>query len=549
MYAAERKDPVNTLERLRSRDPGLSALRRSCRAGIVGPALFAVCMELIGNPAMAIFAAFGAIGTLLFVDFTGPVRERLAAQGGFVLTGAVFICIGTPASRTVWLAAVCMLVVAFAVLFAGTVSSVLASASTGLLVSFILPVALPAPASAIPERLAGWLLAGVSSMIAITVLWPAPTREPLRLATAKACTLLAERLRAEVDCVRGGFESRHRDVLDASAAEAEAAVAALRTSFFATPYRPAGLTTEARTLVRLTDQLLWLETTLAHMPLDVDPGPADSAVCEVKLAAADLLENGARHLRPATGDTDDLEHGLRRLRDARTAMERVVTSALPPPRTATGRGTPDTSVAGLLDSLEPGFRAQEMSYVITAIAVTIRRTVAARRRTWWQHVLGRRPEDVPSSLSSAQERAGAHIDRHSVWLHNSIRGAVSLGLAVLVAELIGVQHSFWVAFGTMAVLRSNALITGQSAVRALLGTVGGIIIGGGLILAVGSNITVFWFLLPVAVVSTGSRPPPSPSRRVRPASPPHCSSCSRSSSRPAGNSGSSGSRMSRSAVS
>ena len=43
---------------LRARNAGLSALRRSARAAIVMPALFALCEEVIGNPTMALFAAF-----------------------------------------------------------------------------------------------------------------------------------------------------------------------------------------------------------------------------------------------------------------------------------------------------------------------------------------------------------------------------------------------------------------------------------------------------------------------------------------------------------
>ena len=48
-----------------------------------------------------------------------------------------------------------MTVVAFAILFAGVVSSVLAGATTTLLLAFILPVSLPGPASPIPDRVAG----------------------------------------------------------------------------------------------------------------------------------------------------------------------------------------------------------------------------------------------------------------------------------------------------------------------------------------------------------------------------------------------------------
>jgi hypothetical protein len=72
-------------------------------------------------------------------------------------------------------------------------------------------------------------------------------------------------------------------------------------------------------------------------------------------------------------------------------------------------------------------------------------------------------------------------------------------LAVFVAQLSNVQHGFWVVFGTLAVLRSNALSTGQDAIRALAGTVLGILVGGGLVALVGAGSTASWFLLVPAV--------------------------------------------------
>jgi uncharacterized membrane protein YccC len=490
---------MNILGWLRTHDAGLSALRRAGRAAIVMPAVFAIADKLIGNPTIAAFAAFSAISTLLFVDFGGSVRDRLAQQAGLVLTGAVLVCAGTLASREVWLAALVTLVVGFGVLFAGVVSSVLAGATTALLVGLVLPVTLPGPVGSIPDRLAGWLMGGAASILAIAVMWPAPTREPLRLSTAQACALLARRLRAEVDYVRGGLGPGGGAALRALADEATAAVTALRESFFATPYRPTGLTTATRTLVRLIDEVVWLGSVLERTPVDQRPGPDDARVCEVKLAAAVLLERGAALLESVAGDPYGLEPDLRRLRQAREAMEHAVTSALPVRRVGDG-------VAEFVSSLEPSFRAQEMTFAISAIATNIELTVAARGRTWWQRLLGRRPEGVTSPLSSAQERAGAHIEPHSVWLHNSVRGAIALSLAVLVAEVTGVQHSFWVVLGTLAVLRSNALNTGQNALRALLGTVAGFIIGGLIVVAVGTHTTVFWLLLPPAIVFAGLAP-------------------------------------------
>jgi Fusaric acid resistance protein-like len=519
------------LQWLRSRDAGLSALRRAGRAAIVMPAMLALSEKVIGSATVATFAAFGSLAMLLFVSFGGRLRERLAAQLSLIVVGAVFVCLGTLASRTVWLAVIGMVIAGFAVLFAGVVSSVLASASTALLLGFILPVTLPGPVSSIPARLGGWLLAGAASLIAITVLWPAPASDPLRAPLVRACDLLGRRMRAEVDAARGGpaaigigaggtgtdgtgTDGTGTDGTGTSAPAAEegaagsaAAISSLRTSFFATPYRPTGLTTAARTLVRLVDELVWLEAILDRMPAGAPSGAAFSAVCDVKLAAADLLERGSALLGAARGEPDELQAGLERLREARDAMERTAMSAIaagPAPGSAADAAR--QSAAEYISSLEPSFRAQELSFAVSAIAANIQRAVAAGQRTWWQQLLGRQPDGAGGALASAQERAGSRVQWHSVWLHNSVRGAVALGLAVLVADLTGVQHSFWVVLGTLTVLRSNALSTGQNALRGLLGNVGGFVIGGLLILAIGTNDTVLWILLPLAVLVAGLAP-------------------------------------------
>ena len=121
-------------------------------------------------------------------------------------------------------------------------------------------------------------------------------------------------------------------------------------------------------------------------------------------------------------------------------------------------------------------------------------------------MLGRQPGELEGALSVAQERAAAHVERHSVWLHNSVRGAAGLGLAVAAAELSGVQHAFWVVLGTLSVLRSNALSTGQNALRSLVGTTVGFVIGAGVLLLVGTNTTLLWFLLAPAILFAGFAP-------------------------------------------
>ena len=93
-----------------------------------------------------------------------------------------------------------------------------------------------------------------------------------------------------------------------------------------------------------------------------------------------------------------------------------------------------------------------------------------------------------------------------MWLHNSLRGAVGLGLAVLVADVTAVQHSFWVVLGALSVLRSSALNTGQNALRGLLGTVVGFVLGAALLAVIGTNSAVLWILLAPAILVAGFAP-------------------------------------------
>jgi hypothetical protein len=488
---------------LRRHDAGLSATRRAGRAAIVMPAMFAIGTKVIDNATLATFAAFGSFALLLLVDFGGTLRERLTAQAALAVVGSALVCLGTLASQSVWVAALAMAAVGFGVLFAGVVSSVLAGASTSLLLAFILPVTLPGSTSAIPDRVEGWLLAGAVSLIAITVLWPAPPRELLRQPAVVACRMVALRLQAEMAWAMRDAGATE-EATDAAITAARTAVTTLRTAFFATPYRPTGLTTAARTLVRLVDEIVWLNAVLDQRPPGVHLS-GDPTIWAVKAAAADLLLRGADRLEGTAGSGPDLRSELTRLREALGAMEGAATGALPLRRVAPAGGD-GPAVIELVSSLEPSFRAQELSFAVSAIAENIDLTVAARTRSWWQQLLGRQPAGAGGPLGSAQERAVAHVEPHSVWLHNSLRGAIGLGIAVFIAEKTGVQHSFWVVLGTLSVLRSSALNTGQNAIRGLLGTAAGFVVGGLLVVAIGTNTTLLWFLLPVAILFAGLAP-------------------------------------------
>jgi uncharacterized membrane protein YccC len=496
------------LQWLARRDRDLAALRRAGRTAIVMPAVFAVGEEVIGNPALATFAAFGSFAMLLLVDFGGPMRERLQAQAALAVAGCAFVCLGTLASQSVWLATAAMAVLGFGVMFAGAISSVLAGATPSLLLAFILPVTVAGPASSVPDRAAGWGMAAAAALIALGLLWPAPTRDPLRSAAATACRALAARLRAEVAYVISDkHESFARD-LDEAVAQANDAVAALDREFLATSYRPTGLTTAARTIVRLVDEVSWLNTVVVQSGRPVSGAPINAAACAVKVAAAALLERGADLLEATGGNCEPLRAALSDLTVALSIMEETATADLPVRRMPAESSTDAAEewIGEFITSLDPSFRAQELAYAASLVAGNIDLTAAAERRSWLERLLGRQPEGLTGTLSAAQERASAHVDRNSVWLHNSVRGAVGLGLAVFVAKQTGVQHSFWVVLGALSVLRSNALSTGQNALRGLSGTVAGFIAGAAILTVIGTNTTLLWLLLPLAILFAGVAP-------------------------------------------
>jgi uncharacterized membrane protein YccC len=490
---------------LRERDPDLAATRRAARTAIVMPTLFALCNQVLHSSTMASFAAFGSFSMLLLVDFSGPMVERLRAQTALAVAWAVLICVGTLVARQTWLAVATTLLVGFVVLFSGVVSSLLAGSTTALLLAFVLPVTTPVPLSQLFDRLAGAGLASAAVLPAVCLLWPRPVADTLSAPAARVCRAAAAHLRTDAAGLGGLGPVADAAQRRAAADRTADAGAELRRVFDTTPYRPTGLSTTSRAVVRLVDELTWVSIILADRPAHTADGPpaCDPAARTARLVAADVLDHAADLLTDMCGDAGPLRTSMERLRATIAGMEKTSTTRLP-------AGPPiDDSPAEIyafIATLDPSFRAQELGYAVLQIAGNVELAATAWQRPWYDRLLGREPAALTAPLALARERAAAHLGPRSVWLHNSLRGAVGLGIAVLLADLTGVQHSFWVLFGTLSVLRSNALSTGQSALRAVLGTVLGSFVGAGLLQLIGHHGTGLWFLLPLAILVAGIAP-------------------------------------------
>ena len=477
-----------------AKDPEYLALRRAVRAAIVTPICLLLTVEVIGDPVMATFSAFASIGLLILVDIPGPMRQRLVSYVALGGACSVLVCLATLLSGNVWLATISMAVVGFGVVFAGVLSSVLAASTTTLLLAWILPVSTKASATDIPARVSGWALGSALAILAVALIWPAGSSDPLRHQAAETCRRIAIRLRAQAIAAvnRSSADARTED--PDSAAAAQAAMNKLKGTFRRTPYRPTTLSTSGRAMVRMIDELDWVSVVADQYRSAVKHAPAVADVGAVWDAAADVLDRCA-HVLGLPPDADS--------RAARTALDAALERLEAAMHVVRHSATIRSQL--VFTSCEPSFRGQELSYAVRQVGRNVALMAAAEARSFVDQLLGRTP-DMQSSLGVARFRARSHFDVRSVWLHNSLRSAAALAVAVFVATQLGVQHSFWVVLGVLSVLRSTALNTGQSAVRGLLGTVVGFVVGGAILLGIGTNTVVLWVLLPFVLLAAGFAP-------------------------------------------
>jgi uncharacterized membrane protein YccC len=475
------------MSQLRLADPGLVSLKSAARAAIVMPAVFAFADKVIQNQQTATFAAFGSIAMLVFVDFTGPTRSRFVAYVALAIAGAANIVLGTFCSRNAWLATAAMALVGFVILFSGLINGYFAAAGTSAMLTFVLPVTLQAPFSAVPDRLAGWALAAVAGTCAHMLLWPPRPQSTLRDDAARACTALADL--AELADDPSAAESPNQAARDA--------VDGFRRRFLSAPHRPSGPTGPTAALASLVDELDWLLLFLApraDLP-SLDLCREENA--EAMAAAVAVLRASAATL--AGGDAEPDFHRLDEAREtvAQALARRI--SQLPK----------DLDDESLGSALEPTFRIRVISSTARQVAgYALLASGVAVPELDELDVAGGEASTRPrrAALQATERLAVEDVSARSVWFRNSIRGAAGLAVAVYIAQRSGLQHAFWIVLGTLSVLRSNALGTGWSILSALAGTAIGILVGAGLVIAIGTHEAILWAVLPVAVLLAAYAP-------------------------------------------
>jgi uncharacterized membrane protein YccC len=467
----------------------VGAFMRAVRATIVVCGGFAFADKVIGNLQVATFAAFGGFATLVMVSFAGTRREKLLAHAGLALAGSVLLTIGTAVNSSTALAAIVTVPVTFAVFFAGVAGPNAAAGVTGALLAYVLPAASPGTISMVPDRLAGWWLASAAGTAAVLLLSPRAGDDGLRAAASKLATVLAD----ELDSALHGA-----DVEDRLAA-GMAAKHELLAEFTATPYRPTGLAARDQAFANLVELLEWcavlIDDALRERSDLREVSHADRKLLEA--ASAGLLDT-ARLLTggDARPDLGELE------RSRAESLARVAESR--------------SEHAGSLAAEHLSFHAHTIAVAVLSISADAAVASRVADNQWLRTQQGLLSGEstagwsAPRGIARITNAARRDASLRSVWLVNSVRGAIALAVAVAVADLSSVQHGFWVVLGTLSVLRANATSTGSTALRALIGTAVGFAIGGALLVAIGSTSNVLWAALPVAVFVAAYAPGTAP---------------------------------------
>ena len=366
-----------------------------------------------------------------------------------------------------------------------------ASGAMDALLAFVLPALSAGTASMIPERLAGWWMASVAGTAAVLLLSPRPASDRLQAAGIALANSLADELES---ALLGSADSGLRD---ASRARNEA----LRAAFAATPYRPTGLATSDQAFANLVQSLEWCDSLVGDL-VRVVPGIA-SGPGEDRL----LVDESSRLLRAVAAllsgraAVPDIE-GVKQLVAAarERAWNQVITNeneAAVAQLTFHARHLAVATQSAATDALIASRRADD-------------KLIAQARRGWYSSTGSAVEAGRAARLRSMGAVAARHASLRSVWFINSLRGALALAAAVSVAELTGVQHGFWVALGTLSVLRTSAASTGATAFRALAGTAAGFVIGSVVVVAIGSDTAVLWVMLPIAVCAAAYCPGTAP---------------------------------------
>src|SRR6266536_3710778 len=468
---------------LRRRDPGLVTVRRGARVAIVACVGFYVCRYVLRNPVLATYALFGTVALGALSQIPGSAAQRARTLLAVLPAGAVLVTAGTLLSVSNWTAAAGMFVLGFLVTYTGVGGPRLVGLANGLQLLYILPCFPPYNPGSLGYRLAGVALAVVLLAVAELTLWPDRPPVPYQRRLADGVLALANCLAALADTVGG--DPRARDRLAAQLPEATEALEAIRPSRLPPTERPASAGRRDRALSDAggTARLVLGRT----VDLFFEDGRQPLGATE----AATLLREAAASARAAaawldgTGPAPQISPIADALAAFRAARLRVVPDAVHP------------------DRLRLGALALVIADGVKALVIAVRVASGAPIH----------PNSTPLSASPGPfwyayrptvwlwwHRFREHLTPRSVYFQGALRLALALAAARLLAGLLDLSHGFWVLLATLTLLRTSAADTRSALRPALVGTVVGAVLAGGLFVVVGAQPRVYVVALPLMML-------------------------------------------------
>ncbi|MEU9504589.1 FUSC family protein [Streptomyces sp. NPDC048196] len=436
---------------------------------------FYLCRYGLGLTAMAVYAAFTAVSLGALARIPGSGRQRAATVLTAVPAGLLLLTLGTLLAVRTWAAVLGMLVVGFVIAYAGTTGPRIAGAAPGMQLLYILPCFPPYAPELLGQRLAGFLLGAALLAAAQRFLLPEPDTPPFRRLLAGAADAAADLAALHGAPAPGPLLDRARSAADA-----------LRPSRVPPADLPASPTVAhkamqhaaeaARTLLARLDALHTAEG--AHRAYRPETVALLTGIGDAARGAARTLRDG-RRLRPGQGPQA-------------TELERE----LGPVRTHQALDTLER-----LDADDRLVYLRRRSLVVQAADATVVLVLATRLlfgdrsvdRDTAGHAFGYARVHAPALWWL---RLTSHLTPRSVIFQNACRFALGLAAARAVAGVLDLQHGFWVLLATLTLTRTTSLETRSAIRQAMLGTLVGAVLAGGLLALVDDRAAVYAVLLP-----------------------------------------------------
>jgi uncharacterized membrane protein YccC len=441
---------------LKAKDPGLVAIKRAARVSVATCIGFYFSLYVVHDSQMAMYASFGCIALGALSEVTGEPWERTRTYFAALLTGIVLVIIGTLLAFNTWAAAGGMLVVGFAVAYAGIGGPRLVGATNGLQLLYILPSFPPYAPETLGSRLIGLVIAIGLLAIADRVLWPPPVPTPFRHRLADAIYLVRDRLMAllEADADQ-----------QPQALSIEESAVALRLSKIPPLERPTGPGRRDRAAMHATTLLRGLETrvaALAELTGKRHPAAAHYLGAELLNVTAQSLGESAEALNDSKAESSGAKPDP-------GPVEAALTDYVRHREALVGSSPTDHDLRLRL----------RYAVVVEELAIWTRDLAVATKIMQGARVPEPQARSIAepfwyanrSTVSLWWIRFWGHLTPRSIFFQNAIRLGLGLAAARLAAGLLDLSHGFWVLLATLTLMRTSIVATRASMIPAFVGTV------------------------------------------------------------------------------